>query len=54
MELCGGAWFWLKLGSYFRCDPKFWFGHVNRLKLIMRQAYGQTGFELLCKRVTVA
>jgi transposase len=26
-------------------------GHVNRLKLIKRQAYGQAGFELLRKRV---
>jgi hypothetical protein len=23
MELCGGAWFWLKSGSYFLCDPKY-------------------------------
>ena len=21
MELCGGAWFWLKSGSYFLRDP---------------------------------
>ena len=29
-------------------------GHVNRLKLIKRQAYGQAGFELLRKRVLAA
>ena len=29
-------------------------GHVNRLKLIKRQAYGQAGFELLRKRVLTA
>jgi transposase len=29
-------------------------GHVNRLKLIKRQGYGQAGFELLRKRVLLA
>ena len=29
-------------------------GHVNRLKLIKRQGYGQAGFELLRKRVLAA